>query len=607
MKAAVNRSSLAAALLLVASVAGAGEIPPQDSRAVLRSVDTLWAAPPFRSREEWQTRTADLRRRILFSAGLWPLPERTPLNAQVFGRLERDGYSVEKVYFESLPGFFVTGNLYRPRDRTGPFPGVLSPHGHWTYGRLENTELASVPGRAINLARQGYAVFSHDMVGYNDSNQIPHSLASPRAELWGLNVLGLQLWNSIRALDFLETLPEVDRTRLAATGASGGGTQVFLLAAVDERVSVSAPVNMISAYMQGGSNCENAPGLRLDHSNMEIAAAAAPRPLLMVSATGDWTRDTLRVEFPAVRSIYGLLGAEDRVYAVQFHAQHNYNRESREAVYAWFSRWLLGKKEAPRETSFHVERPPDLLVWYGRTPPPGMDEKSLLDYWTRLPSDPSARRYALAAEWPEKVFAQVEGGRVLLSRGTDRVEARRWLPRGKPRGAVVMAGDESPTLVEELLRTRRVVLYVQPFQETRDTRARFFTTYNRTADQIRVQDILTAAAYCKREYGEVDLVGSGRGGLWALLAQAIAPVFRLTVADAARFPTGDDSAYLERLFIPGIRRVGDFRNLPTEGVLVHNTGGLFQAPGKLREEQLSPAAIVRFLDSPVRPTPVRRR
>ena len=115
---------------------------------------------------------------------------------------------------------------------------------------------------------------------------------------------------------------------------------------MDDRIKISAPVNMISHYMQGGDVCENAPNLRLDTNNMEIGALMAPRPMLMVSAAGDWTRDTPRIEFPAIQGVYALLGAKDAVSTVQFIADHNYNRDSREAVYAWFGRWVLGKTDA---------------------------------------------------------------------------------------------------------------------------------------------------------------------------------------------------------------------------------------------------------------------
>jgi hypothetical protein len=251
-------------------------VPRVDRRAEVRTLDTPWTFTPPADKDTWLTRARFLREQVLVSAGLWPLPEKGPLNPLVFGRIEHGDYSVEKVYFESHPGFYVTGNLYRPVGKAGPFPGVLSPHGHWAYGRLENGADGSVPARCISLARQGYVVFSWDMVGYNDSRQVEHRLLDARLAQWGIGSLGLHLWNSIRAVDFLESLPDVDESRLACSGASGGGTQTFLLAAVDDRIEVSAPVNMISHYMQGGDVCENAPSLRLDTSNVEIGALAAP-------------------------------------------------------------------------------------------------------------------------------------------------------------------------------------------------------------------------------------------------------------------------------------------------------------------------------------------
>src|SRR5690242_10887303 len=131
------------------------------------------------------------------------------------------------------------------------------------------------------------------MVGYNDTKQTSHGFGGKSEDLWRFLPLGLQLWNSIRVTDFLEALPDVDASKIAATGASGGGTQTFLLTAVDDRIAVSAPVNMISAIMQGGDACENMPGLRIGTFNVEIGAMMAPRPMLMVSATGDWTKNTL--------------------------------------------------------------------------------------------------------------------------------------------------------------------------------------------------------------------------------------------------------------------------------------------------------------------------
>src|SRR4029434_9090293 len=319
---------------------------------------------------EGRGRAAYLREHILATAGLLPQPAKTPLNAHVFDEKRHADYSVSKVYFESLPGFFVTGNLYRPLG-SGPFPAILSPHGHWTYGRLEHTAVNSVPARAINLARQGFVVFTWDMIGYNDSRQLTHQFGGRRENLWGLTLAGLQLENEIRSVDFVESLADVDRNRIGCTGESGGGTQTFLLAAVDDRIKVAAPVNMISMHFQGGDLCENPPGLRLDTNNLEIAATIAPRPLLMVSATGDWTNETLEVEYPAMRQFYALHGAESRLKAVRFDAPHNFNRDSREAVYAWMARWLKNAPGAWRVAEPATTPDPiaDLLVFYGRELP----------------------------------------------------------------------------------------------------------------------------------------------------------------------------------------------------------------------------------------------
>ncbi|MDE0689199.1 MAG: acetylxylan esterase [Candidatus Poribacteria bacterium] len=349
-----------------------------------RTLNTPYTFPGY-TKAEWTEKAAALRQQVRVANGLVPMHEPTPLNAEIFGRIERDDYSIEKVYFEPFPGFFTTGNLYRPLGKSGPFPGIVSPHGHWSRGRLESIERGSIPGRCINFAKQGYVIFAYDMIGYNDSGkQIEHNYGGIHEGLWGLNAMGLQLQNSIRSIDFLESLPDVDNERIGCTGASGGGTQTFILTAVDERIKVSAPVNMISATMQGGCICENAPNLRLDASNIEIGALMAPRPLLLVSATGDWTVNTPTVEYPAIRSIYAHFDAEDKVHQVQIDAEHNYNKESREAVYAWFAKWFLEAADtsAFKEVAFEVEPDEALLVFSERDlPPHAMKQDEFLPVW----------------------------------------------------------------------------------------------------------------------------------------------------------------------------------------------------------------------------------
>ncbi len=329
-------------------------LPPGPPTAPRLDGPTFWRenlAKHAKDRASWETRAAWIRRQILVGAGLWPMPERTPLNAEVYGRIARDGYAIEKVRFQSIPGFYVSGNLYRPLGKKGPFPAVLNPHGHWANGRLEMTDNANFQGMGITLAKLGFVVFAYDMVGYADCQQVPHSFAGDLP--WGVSLAGFQLWNSIRALDWLGTLPDVDPKRIACTGASGGGTQTFLLAAVDDRVAVSVPVNMVSHAYQGGCLCENLTLLRVGLNNVEISAAIVPRPQLLICCTKDWTKDVPKESAPEIKKVYEMFGAADRLGWVQYDFEHNYNKTSREALYAWLVRWLQGGEAKER-----LEEPP---------------------------------------------------------------------------------------------------------------------------------------------------------------------------------------------------------------------------------------------------------
>lgn len=616
--------------------------PLADARLrVTRHTEARYHMPEYPSREAWQRRAEEIREHILVCAGLWPAPERPLIDARIFDRVEREGYAVEKVAFESSPGLLVTGNLYRPLGRPGPFPAVLNPHGHWKEGRLSHAEVGSVPARCISFARQGYVAFSPDMLGYLDSFQLDHRFDDPRAELWGITPLGLQLWNNLRAIDFLCALPDVDSSRVGCTGASGGGTQTFLLAAVDDRIGVAAPVNMISAHYQGGCRCENAPGLRWDTFNVEIAATLAPRPLLLVSATGDWTRDTPAVEYPAVCAIYRLFDAEERVSSVQIDAGHNYNQASREAVYAWFGRWLLGRSPddpALREQPLSVEPEERLRVFAAGSRPAGLPTGSVLidqlvaqhqaQIESLVPSDPARLdrrraeletvfRHVLGAALPAPEELTVDpigterwgGGEVerfILGRKDvgDRLPALLFRPRDDSGASVTtlvahergkaalldLASGEPGTLVRALLENGAPVLAVDLFLQGEHLSAYaqigraliepHASTFNPPDVALRVQDLLTALAYLATRWPRADLVGIGDAGRWCLLARAIAPdAVRRLVADLAGFDVDDDQAYLDRLDVPNLRRVGDLRAAVALGAprptLLHNTAGRF--------------------------------
>jgi len=337
---------------LSACLLAQAQIPTQDVRnTYVPNTDTHFTAKTYKALPEWQARREVLRKQILSAAGLLPLLPKNDMRPQVFGRIENRDYSIEKVLLETLPGYYLGGNLYRPLKAppAGGFPAIVSPHGHWNYGRLEHTNLASIPARCINLARQGYVVFAFDQVGYNDTLQTPHDFGEkPEERIWDFGPLGLQLWNGIRALDFVASLPGVNPKMIGATGASGGATQTFLLQAIDDRVQFSAPANMISLIMQGGALCENAPGLRVNTNNVEIASLMAPKPMLMVSATGDWTKNNPSEEYPAIRAVYELYGKPDNVANLHLDAPHNYNLENREAMYRFFGKHALGDRGASK-------------------------------------------------------------------------------------------------------------------------------------------------------------------------------------------------------------------------------------------------------------------
>ncbi len=626
-------------LLSIFSAQGFGQdIPATDSRREIRHLDLTYSLPEYKTKEAWLNRAAELRQQILVSAGLWPMPAKQPIKAVIFGKLDRGDHTVEKVYFESYPGFYVTGNLYRPKNATGKLPAVLCPHGHWAYGRLENQPNHSGPARAISFARQGYVAFSYDMVGYNDSSTITHRFADHNATgveaLWGINLLGLQLWNSIRVVDFLTSLPEVDASRIACTGESGGGTQTFLLMAVDERISLSAPVNMVSFLMQGGSLCENAPNLRIDTNNVELASLMAPRPMMMVSATGDWTKNTMTSEFPAVRSIYRLFGAENKLTAVQIDAPHNYNQQSREAVYGWFARWFLNRAETTpiKERNVSIPSLPELLVFDNRPRPENeLDEEQLtqsLIEQRKLQLDEAqpktaadldafkkqfgtAFKFSLMAETPkpETVIASMTDtlhlsatplhsahtiGKLTLSRREkgDRVLGFMEQPDKQTDKAVLVLAPEDSQL-DDLMKSLADAGYLavhiwqvgQAQYSEQAKKYRYFTTYNRTDVANKVQDILTALAYLQGKSSNLSVVALGQNGSLAfgslaLLARGLAPKIDRMIIDAAQLDSANDQEFLARLPIPGIRRAGDFATAvalaPLTPLLIHNTGGKFQ-------------------------------
>ena len=353
-------------------------LTPAQGKAILDA-----ALARFPDRGAWEAYAGHARARMQEGAGLSPWPQRTPLNPVIRRRRDYDGYSVENVVFESVPGYFVTGNLYRPLTARPPYAAVLSTHGHYrAIAKLEDYDnharfWPGMQARCATLARMGAVVLAIDMFGYGDSMQLVGQAAhrTPFA-------LTLQIWNAMRAVDFLLALENVDPKRLAVSGESGGGTQTFLLTALDPRVAVSVPVVMVSSYFFGGCACES--GLPIhrsaDHfvSNPMIAALAAPRPLLLVSDGKDWTQHVPQVEFPFLQKIYGYFGATANVANVHLADEgHDYGPSKRAAMYRFVAEKLglnLAAVQGPDgtidESRVTTEKPAQLRAFDAEFPIP---------------------------------------------------------------------------------------------------------------------------------------------------------------------------------------------------------------------------------------------
>lgn len=601
---------------------------------------------PYADRTSWEARAHYLREKSLVAAGLWPLPKKCPLGAVVTGTLDCGDYTVENVYFASYPGFYVTGSVFRPKGK-GPFPAVLCAHGHAKLGRLAGSQLTSRDGkpnadpwpyqaRGAGLARLGCIALLYDMVGYADAQQVRHPTDAPKIrvregtddfeglefEMYCLSSLGLQTWNSIRAVDYLLSRPDVAADRIAVTGSSGGATQTLMLMMTDERIAAAAPVCMVSTGFQGDCTCEQSALGKLGTDTVEFCAAFAPKPLIVVGATGDWTKEIIEKGGPEIRASYQLLGAADRSSVVRYEAPHNYNRRSREAVYDWFNRWLQSGNPKPTpERAFEPIPPERLAVFTSQHPRPadaldavGLKRLLITSSQQQLaesrPTDAeklrefrrivgTALEHMVATQLPrpDQVAAESLGfverkdfraERLLLSRqgGGEQVPAILFVPK-KPSGSGVVlvhpggkaeliapSGDPGP-LLADLLEKGQTVLAIDAFltgeyhppgktAAAPDARIGFFACFNRTLLAQRVHDVLTAVAYLrgKPDMKSVNLVGLQEAGPWCLLARGLCgDAVSRTAVDVNGFSFRSVKDVDDPMYLPGALRYGDLAGL----------------------------------------------
>jgi len=337
------------------------------------------------SRTEWRNTLPARRRMWLEMLGLWPLPNRTPLKATVTGTLDRSDYVVEKIHFQSVPGAYVPGNLYRPAKIDGRLPAVLYLCGH-AFGKHH----VSYQANPRWFAQHGYVALVLDPIQLGEAQGMHHGTYSHNRWDWysrGYTPAGTEVWNAMRALDYLEMRPDVDKTRMGVTGASGGGAMSWFLGAADERVKCVAPACQTGSIEQlvtdrtTDGHCDCAFWINYHQwCTPDIGALIAPRALLISSATEDvlWRPYAFRDVAHRIRRQYAELDVPDNTALVEDVAPHSYTPKLRQAIFRWFNRHLKNNNEPVRDdVTDHVEPEANLLVFGGK--PPARDAMKKID------------------------------------------------------------------------------------------------------------------------------------------------------------------------------------------------------------------------------------
>ena len=327
----------------------------------------------FQSAEDWKAHQNAVKTALCNSLSKF---EKTPLNASTTGILERETFTVEKVLFESHPGFYVTAGLFLPKERQNPAPAVIYACGHTELGFRSETYQHVI----LNLVQKGFIVLAFDPLGQGERLQYPdaetgkskvggptreHSYAGVQTLLTGTSLTDYFIWDGIRVLDYLETRPEVDMKRIGMTGRSGGGTQTAQIAACDERIYAAAPECYITSFnrllqtigpQDAEQNPYNAIAKGFDHA--DYLHIRAPKPTLMITTTHDFfSIQGARETFAEVQKSYAAFGMPENVQMVEDFGIHESTKNNREALYAFFQKHLsLPGNSADVETSpFTVE------------------------------------------------------------------------------------------------------------------------------------------------------------------------------------------------------------------------------------------------------------
>lgn len=328
------------------------------------------------SLEDWEARRGELRRQLFEMLSLDPLPESTPLHATTTGTVEREDFVVEKVHFQSMPGLYVTGNLYRPKQQEGKLPAILYLCGH---GRVKKDGISY--GNKVHyqhhgawFARHGYVCLTIDTLQLGEIEGEHHGTYRYGRWWWnarGYTPAGVEAWNSIRALDYLQSRPEVDGERLGATGRSGGGAYSWWIAALDDRIKVAVPVagitdlenHVVDGAIEGHCDCMFVVNTyRWDYA--QVAALVAPRPLLIENSDSDgiFPLDGVLRVYEHVRKIYSLYKADEKLGLVITPGPHSDTQDLQVPAFRWFNHWLKQDDSLITEAAVPYFEPEELKV-----------------------------------------------------------------------------------------------------------------------------------------------------------------------------------------------------------------------------------------------------
>lgn len=598
-----------------------GLIPAADPlRFVIETaLDDLEKRQEPDSSTSWNARAPGLKRALARSLGLDPMPPRTPLNARITGRAEREFYTIENLLFESRPGFYVTANVYTPKGIDDPMPAVVVAAGH-AMEDGKNRDLYQLG--QLSLVKQGMIVLAFDPIGQGE-RMLPgfaHNLGYGSL-LVGQTNEGMIVWDAIRAIDYLSSRPEVDPGRMGITGNSGGGELAFYAMPLDDRIMAGASFCFVCSYAQwiehGGSHCicNHLPGITREMEQFEIIGLNAPRAFLAGNGTEDkifpieGVRETLR----RAGAIYAQLDAEDHIDGVEVPMPHGWSQPLREAGAAWMSHWLAARDrvDAIPESGITAEAPSTeaLLALKGAGMPPGAETVVTLnrklaqkqrEAYATPPADMEdwAQR---ATVWRQDIWATLGGEPEVFEPAARTVSSFLWdglqievlsieVEPGMEIGATLVSPDDG-------VARSTATLFVGGFEQRgpaiRDGRVTSFArqgvvlvldprgtgesagnlnqlasdgiVFGRPLFAQQVWDLAQSARWLEKRYQEVSVNGAGDGALLAIVAAALdAPFAQISVTDllaSYSYYLEDEQPQSIALSVPGILKVVDIPQL----------------------------------------------